>query len=289
MVWTGLEQMAEIGRSHFGDWRFPLLMVLVVAVLLIKFRTREVVELLGVCAIVLLVFFNPVVVGIICSYTVTDRYARIFWVFPFAAGIGYAGVRLMENGAFFRKAVVAVRTAVAGGTVVLLAAVLIFSAGGTVFCDRYFTEAANPYKIPEEMPEIADIIRQEHGGAEAYVLATGYVSTYLRQYDGSMRLLFGRGGVGKESKKFWKKMRKYADKDFPYEELYELGVEAMGLGVDTIVLNKYQVQNQALETIGFERVADTENYYIFCRKSQREDMGETDGERKDDGQGVQAG
>ncbi len=139
------------------------------------------------------------------------------------------------------------------------------------------------------MPEIADIIRQEHGGAEAYVLATGYVSTYLRQYDGSMRLLFGRGGVGKESKKFWKKMRKYADKDFPYEELYELGVEAMGLGVDTIVLNKYQVQNQALETIGFERVADTENYYIFCRKSQREDMGETDGERKDDGQGVQAG
>ena len=50
---------------------------------------------------------------------------------------------------------------------------------------------------------------------------------------------------------------------FSYDELYYIGIRSAEIGVNTIVLAKHQVQCTALETLGYERVDETEGYYIF--------------------------
>ena len=129
----------------------------------------------------------------------------------------------------------------------------------------YFAAAENPYKIEDEVIEVADrieVCKKEEWGAP-YVLTNVYLSTYLRQYDGNIRQLYGREPVDGIGSDLYGKLYYYADKEIPYDELYQIGLDARSSGIQMIVFAKHQIQSQALEAAGYERVDATEHYYIY--------------------------
>ena len=259
MSWFNLENVCEIYQLYFGNFSYCIVIGIIIAFMLVKYRTRDGMAVLGVCAIIWILYLNPIVINFLASLTVNTRSVRIFWAFPIIIGLGYVCACLIENGRKWKQILVLVLTAA-----------LLFCTGGTILNRENYVAECNLYKIPDDVIEVADAI-EENSRQEweyPYVMTTIYLSTYLRQYDGNIRLLYGRTKSGSEGKELYNLMREYMDKDIPYEVLYDMGCQAIDKGVNMIVLLKYQVQNEALETLGFYRVDCLEDYYIFCYAPQ---------------------
>lgn len=254
MILDSLDNMCELYRMYFGNGTYFLVIVAVIALMLTKFRNKGILWGLAVCGIILVLFLNPITVYFICSLTSTKRYVRIFWAFPLMIGIGYIGVRLMERKQLWKR-----------GLLFLVMAAVLFGTGGTILNAQNYREASNPYKLPDDVIEVADAINENSRAEWGYpcVLTTIYLSTYLRQYDGNIRLLYGRGTVEKTNRDLYKTVSRSLNNEMTYEELYTLGEQALQRGANMIVLLKYQVQNEALETLGFTRIDCLEDYYIF--------------------------
>lgn len=256
MLQKGFEYMCEMYSLYFRNYWYLVVVAVVLMLLLTKYRSKECKSVLWICGIIWLLFLNPLVIGLVCSLkgAVTGRYVRIFWLFPFVFGIAYVGTRMMEGRKVYQKVLI-----------LLLVATVLNMTGGRILSSKYFAEAPNLYKVPAEVIEVAD--KLEENKKEAWgcpcVMANVYLSIYLRQYDGNLIQLYGREPIDDNGGEIYGQLYAAADAEIPYDQLYELGQKAIGKGVNMIVLAKCQVQSQALESVGFVRVDETENYYIF--------------------------
>lgn len=260
MLEKGFEYMCEVYTSYFKNYWYLLLIGLVILALLTVYRSKVSKSMLWICGIIWLLFLNPVVIYLVCSLkgAVTGRYVRIFWLFPFIIGIAYVGTRILEGRKIYQRILILV-----------LAAFILNMTGGTILSSKYFAEAPNLYKVPAEVVEVADKLEEykREEWPHVCVMANIYLSIYLRQYDGDLIQLYGREALDANGGELYAPLYEMASQEIPYDQLYELGQKAVGKGVNMIVLAKYQVQSQALEAVGFERVDETENYYIFRYKS----------------------
>jgi hypothetical protein len=250
-----IRQMCEMYQMYFGNILYGIIVVFVVG-LFIRYRTKENMCMLAVCGIILVLFMNPFSLNFLRTYANSKRVIRIFWAIPLAVGNGYAGVKLLNGKKTWKKALLLV-----------VSIFLLFESGGTILNGQNYAKECNAYKIPQDVIEVAEAVEAnslpewEH----PCVMTTIYLSTYLRQYDGNIHLLYGRGKDASDAGHLYKKMKKYMATDIPYEELYDIGQEAVSKGANMLVFLKYQVQNEALETLGFERIDCLEDYYIFRR------------------------
>lgn len=76
----------------------------------------------------------------------------------------------------------------------LILVVLAFS-GNFVFNRYNFQKAENPYKIPDEIIEICQLIKEDAGEgylSERLTVAPTQISGWMRMYDGDICLLYGR-------------------------------------------------------------------------------------------------
>lgn len=256
MFQRGLEYMQEVYQMYFDRWPYALLMGIVILLLATRYRKKEVAAMLVICGIIWLLFLNPIVIYLVCSLkgAVTGRYVRVFWTFPAIIAVGYLTV---EMGASARK----LKKVLIYGVILTI----FILTGGAVLSQENFVIAPNLYKLPEEVIEVADKL-EENKRAEwesPCVLVTVYLSTYIRQYDGNIRQIYGRESPNERGSSMYGKLYYYADKEIEYNDLYLLGQEAAGMGVNMMALAKYQVQSNALESTGYFLVDETENYYIY--------------------------
>lgn len=256
MLQKCVEYTTELYELYFGDGSYLLLVVAALLVWIIKCKAKQGHRIAWAIGILVVLFLNPLTIYIFHNITNAERYVRTFWAIPFIAGIAYIAVKVLEGRRPWQK-------------LLLIAAIamLMNVTGDTILNSANFAEPANLYKMPQEVIEVADVI-EEHcePGESPYVLANVYLSTYLRQYDGNIRLVYGRNtfhAQDKETRQLFRKIYDYADAEIPYGELYWIGERALWRGVNTIVLAKYQVQCPALETLGYTRVDETEGYYIY--------------------------
>lgn len=254
MLQSGMDFLSQLFASYFSDWLYPVLAALAALLVAFRYRTRDGVAALCISMALLVIFLNPLSCAIAERYTSAQRYVRVFWCIPFTIGIAYAATRMLSG-----------RSRPYRVAVIFLTCVLLLTSGGPVLNAQNYGEATNPYKLPDEVVEVADRIESARRGEweSPRVLANTYLSIYLRQYDGNIRLVFGRKAPSPGTKRLFRNMYRHADHDFSYEEMEKLGRRARALGVDIIVLAKYQVQNQALLSQGYELAEETENYYIF--------------------------
>ena len=231
-------------------------MGLTLLALLTKYRSEEGKKLMWICGIIWILFLNPVVIGLVCSMkgAVTGRYVRVFWLFPFILGCAYVGTRLLERRKIYQKVLL-----------LLLSAVIFLGTGGNILSKKFFTTAPNLYKIPQEVIEVADKLEEHKKDEWAYpcVMANYYLCVYLRQYDGNIIQLYGREAVAESGAELHWYVYEYAAEEIVADELYYLAQRAHEKGINMIVLAKHQVQSEALEWAGYQRVDSTENYYIY--------------------------
>ncbi len=153
-----------------------------------------------------LVIVNPLVGTVLERFhMLPERIVRIYWLLPVFFAIAYGGALLLQRmEAGFRMGTLSAAIIVMG---------LIY-AGIPIVTEENFVKAENIYKLPDGVIQIVDMINEdakngagEGKAGERKAAMPLSLSTYARQYDGTLPMLYGRYPEDDEATKVYEMMQ----------------------------------------------------------------------------------
>lgn len=129
--------------------------------------------------LLLLVFFNPLVAGVISRLADGEIYYRILWLLPVTPVLAFVAVTFCGKLGGYRKYVG-----------IITAIVLFMLSGSLIYRNPYFQKVENAYHVPQSVVDICDAI--EVPGREVMAVFPGELLQYVRQYSNVVCMPYGR-------------------------------------------------------------------------------------------------
>ncbi len=222
-----ISDMLSAWKGYWGNGFYPWLLLLTMVYLLLFFRKKEAIRpMLFYVGILLLLFFCPVTAWLIQKCVGGDVYWRVLWLLPTVPLLAYGGTALIY-GSRDSKSPTAdePKEAVADGQkktadvqwqsvtnereaeasrfsvrilllVLLLAGIAV--SGKSLMDAGFYERVHNFQKVPDEAAQICDLInKQKEEGEVIYLAADDNIAAYVRVYDPSILMPYGRGGKGR--------------------------------------------------------------------------------------------
>lgn len=213
-------------------------------------QSDEIGVLAAYTAAVLFLFFFPISAMIIKKCVGADVYWRVLWILPVIPVIAYGGTCFVQLTR--RKTVQAV-------FLVALLVGIVF--GGTSVYEGNYVRTHNYQQVPDEVAHVCNLINAHRGEGEALLVTDNNLSPYIRVYDPSISMIYGRLGRGaqtKEDKEIYKKINvEQAD----YSEIAQSVKER---GCNYLVICVYnEEQEQEIEAEGYVLLDYVNQYGVF--------------------------
>lgn len=114
-----------------------------------------------------------------------ERIVRIYWLLPVFFVIAYGGALLVLGAQKRFRSGILTAAAVVTGLILL---------GSPIVTGDNFVKAENIYKLPDGVIQMVDMINEDarDSGRERKAAMPLSLSTYARQYDGTLPMLYGR-------------------------------------------------------------------------------------------------
>ena len=173
-------ESAGLLKEFAGEGMVMTLFLLAIIWLLVTEKRKEIrIVFVYMPITVLAVFMFPLTAKILDVFLGEEIYYRLLWLWPIVPTIAYASVQLWK----------AVKEQSRG--VVVTAIVLVIAVSGKiVFEHPNCTLVENVYHVPQVVVDICDDVRIE--GREVMVLFPKELVQYVRQYDATICMPFGR-------------------------------------------------------------------------------------------------
>lgn len=173
-------------NSYWGSSIFPWLLVIAFLYLLIFKRKKKTTRYtLAYVFLTLFLFFCPFTARIIQKCIGESVYWRVLWLVPSAPLIALAMTEFIRGRKAFLQPVL----------LIVCAAVIAFG-GKEFYTEGYFHKVNNYQQVPDVVAGICELARADAGGQEFLLVADDYISSYVRVYDPSIYMPFGRRGSG---------------------------------------------------------------------------------------------
>lgn len=193
--------------------------------------------------LLLLPFTYELVAGVVDE----ELYYRFFWMLPVSLVIAYAMVVLYHDYHGRRRGLLAV-----------CMAMVIILGGDFVYNNWRLSKAENPYHVPQTVVELCDLMHTE--GREVLAVFPSELLQYVRQYDSTICLLYGRNVLVEG----WKI-------EHPLYELMEaetidgavLGEQALAYRCVYIVLRAEQDMTGDLSAYGYAYKGSVGEYLVY--------------------------
>ncbi len=240
-------------RNFFEVASYPLLFaVALILISVLPQARKERGALVSSNLMFILVIFFPVSATVLLDLIGRDVFYRVFWMLSIPIVIAYACVTLTYS--FSKKAMRAVA--------VVAASALILLTGSSVLTGDYFTAPQNNLKLPTEPILVADAISADAealGIESPKAVVPADLCVYIRQYDASIRLAYGRNMAkgDKKKTKLYEEINSYPPKP---KRLARLARKAE---CDYIVLASGVLEDEDLMEYGFTRVTEAAGYTIY--------------------------
>lgn len=159
-----------------------LVALYVVALLYLFFREKETYKrilLIYLPLFIIAVLLLPITYRTIATVIDEELYYRFFWMLPMTLVIAYTAVELYHSYRGKYKKLVALG----------LALVIILS-GDFLYDNWRYSKAENEFHVPQEVVDICDLIHTD--GREVMALFPMELMQYVRQYDGTICMPYGR-------------------------------------------------------------------------------------------------
>ena len=249
--------------SYWQDGNFQyLLLIAAVYLLIFRRRHRGTHQILPYTAFVLLLFVCPVSAFVIQKCIGAAVYWRMLWLLPTVPVISLAGAECF--GTFLDRLHMNRRL-----LNVLLTFIFLVTAG---LCGRAlltsgdYVRVSNLQKVPEEVAQICNLVL-EHADPEDDVLmlaADEHISSYVRVYDSSIHMPFGRRGKGALTSPQRFLHRLLNAEQMKYKKISKRAQQSDCDFVVADIADNYQPE--LMEQNGYVLIAEINSYGIFKRE-----------------------
>lgn len=193
---------------------------------------------------------NPIVRKIMENADNGDVYWRALWMIPVIAVCAAVPSIILDK---TKKLPLRIIT--------IISALSIFIGLGTfIYNDRSttFTEAYNPDKLPEEVTIAGDILLELDD--EPRVVADSYFSTYLRQYNGRIKMPYGRSVTYGTPSMLGEEIHGYLTSQ-KYSELAQIMINH---DYEYLIIDNFSDEMyEAIKEAGFEHLEQIDRYGVY--------------------------
>lgn len=261
-----MDWILTVWKNYWGEGYYQYLLLAAAGYLLLmknkkQEQKREIRYLTGYLLLLLAVFFCPVTADIIFRCVGKDVYWRVLWALPVAPAVAYAGAALIR-----KRKQPAVR-------VILLAAaaVVIAAAGKSLWRADNYQKVHNHQQVPDVVAQIANIIAADRGDRESLIVTDDYIASYLRVYDPSMLLLYGRRSQGVRNARGKQLYLEMGAPQLNYETIAALSKKAKCAYVAVPV--RGEGAEEAFGKYGYQRLGTANEYWVFLQPEIRDEFG----------------
>lgn len=249
MEWT-----VTIWNKYWGDGYVQYLLLLAVLYLLLRRRKSRIVrQVLPYVFFILFIFICPLTAKIIQACIGADVYWRVLWLLPATPVIALACTEFLH----IRK------TRLARCATVLLFAFTIVFCGKSLLDSGQYIKVHNYQKVPDEVAHICNMIRADAGDKMVRLVTDENISPYVRVYDPTFRMPYGRRGKGaitKNTINLYKAVHPEKGR-VKYKRIARLA-KASKCNYMAIVMNdRFNVK--FVEQFGYVQIGNVNNYGIF--------------------------
>lgn len=245
----------EKWMQYWGDGNYQWLFIAALLYLVIFKRKKEYVKnVLFYVFFVLVLFWFPVTAVIVQKCIEEEVYWRVLWLLLNVPVCSLAIVELVKD-----------KKRICKFLLVVLSLGIIAVSGKSVLEANVYETAHNHQKIPYDIAVICNIVKEHAGDTEVWLAADEYIATYVRVYDASISMPYGRDKHGS-----WKKIcKKLYNEICSGEKDYELIADyAKELNCNYVVCcvtdeNGYFI----MEENGYQVIDTMNQYTIFCYKN----------------------
>lgn len=207
--------------SLYWNEGFYQYLLLVSAVYLLIFHRKKsgAKQILVSLAVILFVFFCPFTAAAIRACIGSDVYWRVLWLLPLIPAVAAAA-------AWF---VTSKKSNLLQIFLLLLVTAAIAISGQQMLKDGNFVRTANRQKIPDTAARICNIIQEAaaaDGISEIRIASDDDANSYIRVYDASIQMPFGRWGKGALTKASQKLYEEIISETPHYKKLARLALRA---------------------------------------------------------------
>lgn len=193
-----------------------------------------------------LILFNPIVHKFLDKYIGENQgedYWRCFWILPLAPCMAYGVVRVIKTR---EKSVERILVGIA------LAIIIAFS-GKMVYNSTNYSKVNNWYKMPDDILNAIMIIHGQETENKK-VMFPIEISPWVRQYDGTIKMEYGRSTV--------EIYAQYVN-DFQVGNIKKYMKKYQDDNCNFIILNRYVQYDANIEDYGFKKVGENATYIVY--------------------------
>ena len=239
-------------NAYWGESRYVwLLCAAFVCLLFFCRKNKDVKDMVRYLLFMTIVYFCPITAAVIQKCVGALVYWRVIWLFPVAAVLAYAAVLVV------RKVPKMMIRFVCMGLFVCL----IGFSGKSVRQAGNYVIAANRQQVPDEVAQICRIIGENRTSEESLVAADDHIASYLRVYDASIKMVYGRRGYGAASKRAFSLYENVASPEPDYQTIADIAQQ------ESCELLIFRVPQERvideMEEYGYHLIGSVEDYGVF--------------------------
>lgn len=252
------EMSVKTWQAYWGEgWHVYLFLLCLAAILFLKRSKVEKKVFLGYTLAALAVFFLPFTAQVIAEHCIGESvYWRVLWLLPVAPTIAYVCTRLCT--AWKNAGLQMILAAVCLGAIVFT--------GTQVYVEGNYHMPENQEKVPYEIKGIADLIRDNAGGAEKKrLVAPDRIATYMRIYAPDIEMAYGRSSRG-TVRKASKQLHILLNQDPQETEPFQVAALAQRVRCNYLVAWVEEAGvDQEYEESGYTLLGMVDKYHVYKR------------------------
>lgn len=253
-----VEQISQIFKLYKGDGTEVLFYLIILIIMLrISSDKRFKTYILYPSIVEILFVINPISIAVFVNTGLLPekRYVRLFWLLQVSlvmGGICYECIQKTGEKVKEKRSMV----------IILLIGILLIT-GNYTFINDNFQSVSNLYKLPEEAIEVADSIRENcdlngKDVSEVRIAVPVTLAPYIRQYDGNIKMLYGRGVESNIASSEVQRLQQEEELN-----IQEISMYAKDGQCDYIVLEECKPFSEDPERYGYELVDSVKGYAIY--------------------------
>lgn len=247
--WIALERL---GWYVGGGWHYILFLVALIYLIISKNERGSRMWLAGYSILFAAFYICPLTAYIIMEYCIGDLvYWRMLWLLPFSPVIACAAARLC------------MRWKRAGAQALCMAAltlcIVVTGRNPYVGEKAVYVRAHNLQKLPTDACRVCDVINASlEAGESALAVVPDELNGYVRQYDASLRLAYGRRSKLRKARR-----RLHRQMNLENPKIRRIVRLARKLGVNYVVYASDEIQRRRFERRGFLCVGQVGVYSVY--------------------------